>query len=153
MGDIDSLLALEIIHLRNEARLPEIFINVILTECSRHHTDYMTKSGMVSHYQDMKFRKMRRLYSPKDRLAYFSNKLGIKESYSEICLAVPVNAYSSKKGIAKGIVRTILDSSNREALLHPAARHFGVSVKQRKSMAYATINIGLGYHNIVALIE
>lgn len=153
-GDpLDSLLLQEITSARQMAGVPEFTSNVILTSCSRHHTAYMAQSGMVSHYQDMKIKKMRRLYSPKDRIAFFSNEMALNESYSEICLALPVDETAFDTEIAAMIIREIVNSENRVPLLDPAARHFGVSVLQRKSVVYATITIGMGYHNIVALLE
>lgn len=153
IADLDSLLIREIVKARNESGLPELSINSILTACSRHHTSYMVQSRIVSHYQEMKLKRMRRLYSPKDRVAFFSKDMGLKEAYSEICLAIPVNKNASEQEIAACILHEIVNSDNRIALLHPSSRHFGVSALQRKSVVYATISIGLGYHNIVALIE
>lgn len=150
---LDSLLIREILDFRKDNRLPEMEENTVLASCSYHHTYYMWRSRIVSHYQDMRLRKIRRLYSPEDRIAFFSGNISLDDNtYSEICIGLRITETTPEE-IAKRIFNEIMNSDNRIVLAHPETRYLGVSMLERKGVYYITINVGMGYNNAVALLN
>lgn len=136
---------------RNKVNLPDIEGNDVLHLAANHHTTYMKRSTIVSHYQEMNLPHYNNIYSPKERIKYFAKDLFEEENkYAEICLGLNIKKAKTYQEIAKTITDNILDSENFAILHNGETRHIGLDVQKKKNMYFVTINIGMGYNNIIA---
>lgn len=136
---------------RTLVNLPVIEENNILTEAANHHSTYMKRSTIVSHYQEMNLPHFKNIYSPKERIKYFAKDLFEEQNkYAEICLGLTIKNATSYQEVAEKITESILNSENFAILHNGEARHIGLDVQKKKNMYFVTINFGMGYNNIIA---
>jgi len=148
---MNKALSQEILEFRNAVNLPEIEINDVLKLAANHHTTYMTRSTIVSHYQEMNLPRFNNINTPKERIKYFAGDLFEEQNkYAEICLGISVKAAASYQEIAESIIKNIIDSENLALLHNGEVRHMGVDVQNKKNMYFVTIKMGMGYNNIIA---
>lgn len=149
---INHALLEQINHYRNLVNLPGIEENNILQMAANHHTTYMRRSTIVSHYQDMNLPHYNNIYTPKERIKYFAKDLFEAENkYAEICLGLTIKNAKTYQELAEKITESIIESKNLAIMHHSEARHIGLDVQRKKNMYFVTINIGMGYNNIIAL--
>ena len=136
---------------RSTVNLPVIQENRILTEAAAHHTEYMYRTTIVSHYQEMNLPHFKNIYSPKERIKYFAKDLFEEQNkYAEICLGLTIKNATSYQEVAEKITESIVNSENFAILHNGEARHIGLDVQKKKNMYFVTINFGMGYNNIIA---
>ncbi|MGK7397543.1 MAG: hypothetical protein ACNS62_23395 [Candidatus Cyclobacteriaceae bacterium M3_2C_046] len=151
---IDSILMNKVQDHRLINQLPDFFESEILNHAAIHHSEYMAKTAIVSHFQKMPLISFNRLYSPKERIAHFANnELGQDNYYGEICFGIRMKNAKSNEAIAEKLFQVILESENEQAVLNPECRYIGLSVQSSKKTYYTTINFALGYNNIIALLS
>lgn len=150
---LDDLLQKEIAIYRDNHNLPTISPNEVLIQAARHHSEYMSRSRMVSHYQPMNLPFFNNLNTPRERVEFFSgSKVSQQNRYSEVCLGIKLKNVDSYQQLAQKIFADILASENKQLLDSREARYIGLSVRNTKHTYYTTIKLGMGYDNIVALL-
>jgi len=136
---------------RNAVNLPQIEYNDMLTLAANHHATYMSRSTIVSHYQEMNLPRFNNLNTPKERIKYFAGDLFEEQNkYAEICLGISVNNAESYQELADNIIQNIVNSENIALLHNGDVRHMGLDVQNKKNMYFVTIKLGMGYNNIIA---
>lgn len=136
---------------RTIVNLPSIEENDILNQAANHHTTYMRRSTIVSHYQEMNLPHFKNIHSPKERIKHFAGDLFEEQNkYAEICLGVTIKNAKTYQELAEKITESIIESENFALLHNGEARHIGLDVQRKKNMYFITINFGMGYNNIIA---
>ena len=150
---IDNLLIKRINEYREAGNLPVLKSSKVLQKASQHHAFYMAKTKIVSHFQQMELASMRSIYSPRKRIAYFANNVITKDNhYAEIVIGINVKNKDPYK-IADRIWKQMISSDNRVLLDDGNVHYYGLTTIKKGNDYFLTIKFGLGYDNIVALLE
>ena len=151
---LESLIKKEINQFRHDQGLSPMNDNMILKDAADHHSAYMSRTTIVSHYQDMVLSGFHQLHSPKDRIKHFSgNTINKNNHYAEIVLGLRLKNDNTYLEVAEKIFSAILQSENKAILNNNESFYIGLSVNNKKRTFFTTINIGMGYDNIIALLE
>ena len=151
---LDSLLKNRINEYRIDEGLSKMYANTILDEAADHHSKYMARATIVSHFQEMTLPGFYHLHSPKDRIMFFSdNTISNNNHYSEIVMGIKLKNVSTYHKLADALFKAIINSENKAILNSEEACYIGLSVNNKKHTYFTTIKIGMGYNNIVALLE
>ena len=139
---------------RSTVNLPVIQENRILTEAAAHHTEYMYRTTIVSHYQEMNLPNYTNLYAPKDRIRHFAGDVvDGNNRYAEICMGATIKKPETYQEIAAHILEDILQSDNTAIINNGEARYMGVSIRKKKNMYFLAMKVGMGYNNIIVFKE
>ena len=150
---VDAVLVKKIEEYRMINHLPGLMFSKVLQKASEHHALYMAKTRIVSHFQQMELVSMKSLYSPRKRIAYFANNMITEDNhYAEIVIGLKLKENDPVK-LAEYIWKKLINSENRVILDDCNARYFGLTTVIENNYCYLTIKFGLGYDNIVALLE
>jgi len=137
---------------RNKLNLPEIENNDVLMLAANHHATYMSRSTIVSHYQEMNLPRFNNMVTPKERIKYFAgDSFDDQNRHAEICLGISVKNAKSYQEIVDAIMQNILDSENIDLLHNGEVKYIGLDVQNKKNMYFVAVNMDMGYNNVIAI--
>ena len=151
---LDSLIARKLSDHRAQNSLPVLMESQILTSTARHHSEYMKLSTIVGHEELMDIPRFNNINNPRKRVAHYANyEIADDNLFGEICLGIPTKKIDDLEEAANEIFEELLKNNNRFLIEHMEASYLGLSTKLDKKSLYATVMIGIGYNNIVAVLE